>query len=171
MSVRHCAREGCGGTLPAGKGTYCPRCGGTVFLRGQRRGRWVLWGLSLLLIGAIAITALKHSSRRSAALTPQRQALMEARDLASRMTVPIARDDAYADIIHRALSEHDFESACQLAEAMSIPTLKDKSLLEIVDQALKEREPTWATRAAEQMTVPASRDDALKKIKDAALSR
>jgi hypothetical protein len=171
MSLRHCATEGCPGTLPPRKGKHCPRCGGTEFLKPRRARRWVLViSASLVVLAALAITIGLVSSRDSATAkfptTPQRQALMDARDLAAKMTVPIARDEAFAEVIHRALAEHDFEYACQLGNEMSIPTLKDKSLLEIVDEALKGHQTLWANRAADLMVVATNRDAAFRKIMD-----
>jgi hypothetical protein len=165
-SIRRCATRGCTGSLPAGKGKHCPRCGGTNFQRpglGRRRA-WLLL-MAGLGIAAIAIVIAK---RTAVPIPPERRALIEAHDLASRMTMANARDDAYEQIVHGALAHHDFEYACQVSGEMVMSSSKDKCLLAVVEEALKTHQQTWAIRAADEMVMTSSRDDAYKKIMDAA---
>ncbi len=170
MSTRYCATDRCSGMLRAGIGSHCPRCGGTAFLPPRRRARWAV--LILLAVLAAGAAFILTSSRKTARVaTPERRTLVEAHDVAVQMTIPSARDDAYAVIVHRALAQHDFEYACQLGGEMSIPSNKDECLLAVVQEALKLNQRDWATRAAGEMVNPSNRDDAFRKILDAAAPR
>lgn len=177
MSVRHCGTKGCPGTLPEGKGVHCPRCGGTQFLpaaalRPPRRGRWALLIVpALMVVVAAPIIIFKSKHRVASTATPERPALVQAHDVAERMTMLDARDTAYAQILHRALAQHDFEYACEVGNDITQLGIKDKCLLETVDESLKAHQPAWANRAADEIVEIQERDEAFKKIMDAGSSR
>src|SRR6185437_10437307 len=103
MPERRCATEGCTGTLPDGKGKHCPRCGGTTFLNPRKRPSWIrLVALTLALAIAIGIfTARSIHQPMSTGTSASRAELTQSYEVASRMTSANARDDAYADIVHR----------------------------------------------------------------------
>jgi hypothetical protein len=167
MSDRRCATEGCLGTLPAGVGTHCPRCGGTVFLTEPKRRRWILPLVALLALAVVLLIFSARQQMQPTASPAGRPALVQAHELAARMTAANARDEAYADIMQRALAQHDYEYACQLGGEMTMASNRDRYLLVIVEEALKGQEPKWATQAAEQMVNALDRDAALKKIMQA----
>jgi hypothetical protein len=167
MSVRRCATEGCLGTLPRGIGKHCPRCGGTAFIRPRPRGRRVLL-ITLVVLAGIAGTRFFRSVRLRSTVSNERRALIQAHDLAARMTGINAQDDAYAQILHRALAQHDFEYACEIGDEMTQLSAKDKCLLETVDEALKAHEPAWANHAADEIVEISIRDEAFRKIMDSA---
>jgi len=170
-SVRRCATVGCLGTLPARTGKHCPRCGGTVFLPRRRRG-WRVLLVPLAVLGIIfGAKLLRTNTGLPSTATPDRQALVEAHDVAAQMTAFNARDTAYAEILHRALAQHDFEYACQLGDEMTQMSTKDKCLLETVEEALKAHQPEWAKRAAGEIVEFSIRDDAFKKIMDSASAK
>jgi hypothetical protein len=135
---------------------------------------WVVV-IALLGAGALAIVAnwsVRHRTGNS--LPPTNSAirvdLESAMELAGQMTMPTARDEAYAKIVRRALEPHDYEYACRAAEQMTIVNSKDQTLGTIVDDAIKTGQRAWARHAAEMMTMPSSRDAALKRILDASSS-
>jgi hypothetical protein len=175
--VRHCATKGCPGTLPAGKGVHCPRCGGTQFLpaaalRPPRRGRRVLLIVpAILVLVAAPIIIFKSRHGLPSTGTLERPALEQAHDVAERMTMLDARDTAYAQILHRALAQHDFEYACEIGNEITQLDVKDKCLLETVEESLQAHQPAWANRAADQIVEIQERDEAFKKIMDAGSSK
>jgi hypothetical protein len=124
----------------------------------------------LVLAVAVAVSLMYVKSHRALNLTPERQRLIQAYDVASRMTLPTARDEAYADVVGRALREHDFEYACEVSGDMTMPTPKDKCLRDIVEEALSAHQNAWASRAAEEMVMPTARDAALKRIMEGAVA-
>jgi hypothetical protein len=167
MSVRRCATAGCLGTLPWGVGKHCPRCGGTVFIHRRRRGRRALLIVLVVLVGIVP-TRLFRTVRLRSTVSKERRALVEAHDVAARMTGINARDDAFAQILHRALAQHDFEYACEIGDEMTQLSAKDKCLLETVGEALKAHEPAWANHAADEIVEISIRDEAFRKIMDSA---
>jgi hypothetical protein len=120
-----------------------------------------------LAIGVIILIFSVRVGSPSTASPVGRPALVQAHELAARMTAANTRDEAYADILQRALAQHDYEYACQLGGEMTMASNRDKYLLVVVEEALKGQEAQWATRAADQMINAADRDAALKKIMQA----
>jgi len=168
MRVRRCATEGCRGTLPIGIGKHCPRCGGTAFIPQKRRGGRVV----LIILASFAVAAIVRFFRSHAGLpsteTSDRSSLVEAHDLAANMTGIDARDEAYAEILHHALAQRDFDYACQVGDEMTEMNKKDKCLLETVEAALQAHQPGWAHRAADEIMEMSMRDEAFRKIMDRA---
>ena len=161
MAQRRCTTPGCTGTLPPGTGKHCPRCGGTKFLR--RRGRGVV--IVMLVIAGLGIAGRQwreHSLPATA--TPDRHDLAQMYEVASKMTVVTARDDAYAGIARRAIGDRDFEYAYEVANDIAVATEKDAVLMEIVDQSLNAGQPGWADRSAKAMMITPNRDTALRHI-------
>ena len=167
MSERRCATAGCPGTLPAGIGTHCPRCGGTEFLGRKRNARKRAVVLILVAFAVVVSLITARQSRRAPRSSAHSQALIEAHDVAGNMTSATARDDAFADIVKRALAKHDYEYACQVANEMTMSNARDKSLKEILEDTLKSHETHWAKVAAESMIQTQDRDAALRRIMDA----
>jgi hypothetical protein len=129
--------------------------------------------IALIGAGALAIVAnwsMRH--RAGGSLPPTSSAIRgnldSAMELAGQMTMPNARDEAYAKIVRRALEPHDYEYACRAADQMTIMNSKDQTLGTIVDDAIKAGQRAWARRAAELMVMPNNRDAALKRILDSA---
>src|SRR5262249_11566441 len=129
-----------------------------------RRIVMTLLAVAIVLGSVFALYSVRQKAAVRSTATPQRQSLMDARDLAAKMTLFSAWDEAYADIVHRALPHGDFESACQVGCEMTVGSSKDQALLETVQAALQARQPMWATRAADKMTMTSDRDAAIKKI-------
>ena len=168
MSDRRCATEGCLGTVPAGIGKHCPRCGGTAFIPTKRSRRWI-WASAVLVLalGGGLLTISGNSRTASTTSHGARSDLIQARALAARMYNPSARDEAYADVIKRAIAQHEFEFACSIGGELTLADNRDKSLQLIVEEALKSQQPKWATHATEYMVTPGKRDAALKRIMEA----
>jgi hypothetical protein len=131
--------------------------------------------IALLGAGGLAVVAnwsVRH--RAGSSLPPTNSAirgdLESAIELAGQMTMPNARDEAYAKIVRRALEPHDYEFACRAAEQMTIVNTKDQTLGTIVDDAIKTGQRAWARHAAEFMVTPTNRDAALKRILDAPIA-
>src|SRR5258706_15870636 len=115
MGVRRCATQGCSGTLPAGTGTHCPRCGGTRFVREGKLGRRVVFITLLALAIAFVVISFQRHGEMPATGTPSgRRALEERHEAAARMSNNSLRDEAYADLVRGALAQQDFEYACQI---------------------------------------------------------
>ena len=172
MAERHCATAGCTGTLPQGKGQHCPRCGGTKFTGDgpkRRTGLGVVF-LAILVAAGAALFFGRHTAFPPKS-SPERRELEQAYELASKMTQPTSRDEAYSDVVHRAMEKGDYEFACKVGGEMMMAAARDKCLREIVDEALTNDHVDWAKRAAEEMTMPADRDAALKRIMDHAAGR
>ena len=132
---------------------------------------WVLV-IALLGAGGLAIVANWSVRHRAGSSLPQtdsaiRGDLQSAMELAGQMTMPTARDEAYAKIVRRALEPHDYEYACRAADQMTMMSSKDQTLGTIVDDAIKMGQRAWARHAAEMMMMPTNRDAALKRILDA----
>jgi hypothetical protein len=168
MAVRRCATQGCPGILPAGTGTHCPRCGGTRFVRERRLVRRLLFaGVLALGIVFVVLVLGRHEGMPATGSSSGRRALVEAHEVASRMSATNTRDEAYADIVRRALAQQDYEYACEVGGEMSTSSIKDKCLLDVVEEALKAHQKAWATRAAEEMNNVGDRDAAFKRILNA----
>jgi hypothetical protein len=165
MSQRRCAAPGCIGTLPRREGKFCPKCGGTQFLPGRRRASRVV--LALIIVAVALMFVNRSRLRSSAGVNVQRKDLIAAREVASRMTMPQARDDAYSSIVHLALQKHDEEYACDVAGDITMANTKDKVLGDIVDDALATHQIDWANKAADEMVMAGARDAALRQIADA----
>jgi hypothetical protein len=179
MPDRRCATQGCTGRLPADTGSHCPRCGGTEFLpeSAPRRRRPLRRLVAVAVVAAIVVAITGLTARRSSRpdLPPTNSAIRgdldAALELTSRMSLPNMRDDAYAQIVRRALEPHDYEYACRAAERMTLSGSKDQALAAVVDDAIKTGQRAWARHAAEMTSLPGNRDAALKRILDASASK
>ncbi len=107
MAIRRCATNGCLGTLPAGAGKHCPRCGGKKFLQPHRHTRRVVVLLLALIVVTIGVLRL---TVWATPVTPERKALIEQRKLADKLG-SIDRDKAYSHIIGKAIAQQDFDYA------------------------------------------------------------
>jgi hypothetical protein len=123
--------------------------------------------LPLLVIAGAMLIAESRLRVNSAPLPAGRQALVDAHEVAAQITAPNARDEAYGDIVRRALGQRDYEYACEVGSEMTIPSNKDKCLVEVVEEALRGGQPDWATRAAGQMVSMGYRDAAFRRIMNA----
>src|SRR5258706_13612448 len=97
MGVRRCATQGCSGTLPAGTGTHCPRCGGTRLVRERGVGRRGVVITLLGLASAFVVRSFqKHAEMPATGPPSGRRALEERHEARARMSNNSLSDEAYA---------------------------------------------------------------------------